>query len=144
MSEFISMFPFDEQPIEIRQELTVLFRKSRWGQIGRTPGIKVIESSRAYESNIDCAAYALGLIGEPLLDKWIELSLSLEVDQICSGDIIYYYGPNSIIRRSPKHTGIMIDNQTVLSKWNHGSVYEHPVWLVPSVFGNEVKVVRRT
>ncbi len=65
-----------------------------------------------------------------LIDKNYLLPSNKESDK----KLIIYSDKNNI-----KHIGRLIEEGSVLSKWGTGHLYKHPIFEIPSNYGNDVK-----
>jgi len=68
-----------------------------------------------------------------------ELIKKIKPGNIIANDIVLYFSKNI---REPLHIGRIIDKNLVESKWNLGPVLEHPIWLVPTSFGDREEYYR--
>lgn len=121
-----------------RQELELLFSKSRFAQIGRVEGIKIVKRRQEIPDN-DCCSFAIGLPwGKALNSKLEEILASPSVEVKQKGDYALYFNK----RGDFTHIGINDENGLVVSKWNDSHVYRHPMLLVPVSFGDTPRFVR--
>lgn len=102
----------------------------------------------------DCHAYAFDSQGLVTVQDGSGYKGYMEVQESREGDLALYYktikkveffnpGMNEV-RMILKHSGICLGNKLVRSKWGQGHVYEHPVDVVPVIYGDEVKFFRKT
>jgi len=104
--------------------------------IGKLPGYRVLDRESAV---YDCATYALP--DSRWADEDVEALLErdyLRVSQPETGDIVAYSskGKNT-------HFGILVGKDRVRSKFGVGYVYEHPVDVVPTMYGRVSDYYRR-
>ncbi len=108
--------------------------------------LELVSPPPAYSDNYNCFVFALGLqndsdfLGDnnPIQKEFILHLLKLQIleskDQGVSGDLIFYIDDTGAIT----HSGIVQEQDYVLSKWMWGPTCKHKTFEVPSSFGNKV------
>lgn len=102
----------------------------------------------------DCHAYAFGSQGPVADEVGNGYAGYVEVQEPREGDLALYYKRTRRVRNffdpsmeevelALKHSGVCLGNKMVRSKWGQGHVFEHPVDLVPVIYGDEVMFFRR-
>lgn len=114
------------------------------------PELEIISLPPDYENNYNCFVYAFGLendkdfLGDnnPIQQDFVKYLLKMnsivETNEKV-GNIILYVSSNSDIT----HAGIMVSEDTVISKWMWGPIIKNNYHDVPSSFGDKIIFVNR-
>ena len=106
--------------------------------------LEIVSLPPEYENNYNCFVYAFGLENDPeflggknpiqkefirylMLWNFLEKDSSLQ-----KGNVIFYIDKDDTIT----HSGILVDDQHVISKWMWGPIIKNKIMDVPSSFGD--------
>lgn len=130
-----------------RKELDSFLEKGLWKNIGKVKGYEIVaeESNVEIATGTDCYFYAVPDLLELLKINLLEDIFNSDFDEIDisqarEGDVVGYFNKS----KWPAHVGVYKGNSMVESKFgSNGYVYKHPLKLVPTMYGNEIKFFRR-
>lgn len=111
-----------------------------WDGIGELPEFRIVQRLDTFPEPVDCFAYLLG--EEKKDDKVFEILNQytlVPIGQMQAGDYVGYFRKHE----APEHMGIAVDSKRVRSKFGRAHVYEHPISLVPTNYGNTIRVFRK-
>ncbi|MEI8326237.1 MAG: hypothetical protein WCH44_12905 [Betaproteobacteria bacterium] len=105
--------------------------------------IRVLPWDMDIECN--CVMYALGMFFEPassLMGRFYAstafVQRLIDTGQLAQnhadGDMVVYFKEGKVA-----HIGIARQGDRVESKWGIGLPYDHPIWEVPSTYGDEIR-----
>lgn len=115
----------------LRREIDTLLARADFERIGAVRKYSIVERAVGWP---DCITYAL-----PEFDwrnELIEIFLEREYTEVAhgeTGDVVLYF--ESKDSQFPSHVGILQERGIVRSKFGFGYVYDHPVDLVPTMYG---------
>ena len=117
--------------------------------------LEVIENPPESANNYNCFIHALGLsdnqeiitdsggfIQDTFIFKLIDEKLLEYTDNPVTGDYIIYRD----LINYPKyitHIGVLLDDQTVISKWAWGPTVKHSMFNVPFSYGSDIKYIKK-
>ena len=113
-----------------------------WDRLAlEVPGIEIVERRnplREIELRRDCGSYVVEQLGITYEDLFLITHTSRpsrnyrEIPQLQKGALVAYYSPTDDLTK--RHFGIGETTDSVLSKWNIGHVFRHPVGLVEGMY----------
>jgi hypothetical protein len=110
-----------------REEISKLFSRKDYDDLS-VLGIRIVEQPRGI---YDCGNYLAQRLHLPMRPEIIALFRSLpEIDTMEHNAIVIYW-----TRKNPTHYGL-VEGKRIISKWEHGPVFEHDVLDVPTPFGD--------
>jgi hypothetical protein len=112
-----------------------------WDRLIVVPGLELIERRdprTEMELRRDCGSYVVDTLGLTYQDLFLITHTDRpsrnyrEVPALQKGALVAYYTPSDDLRE--RHFGIGQDAELVISKWNIGHVFRHPVGLVEGMY----------
>lgn len=114
----------------------------------------ILENPPRENENYNCFVYVLGLNKDKKIIKETKGFIysnffqtlinkgELEfTDSHKNGDIILYLNPKQF-GSEITHSGIVQENETIVSKWSWGPIIKHNIFDVPDFYGDRVKYVK--
>lgn len=117
------------------QQIQALLHQSwpGWDAIGALPGFSI--HLRANEFPGDCVTFAFG-VDRAVEDEGI-MSQYVSVERPEPGDIVCYFGSGGL------HYGVFLGENRVRSKFGLAHIYEHPMDVVPPMYGAVYQFLRK-
>jgi len=135
----------DLQDNAFRKKLEELVGTKNFDRVGLEEGIVILEK-RDYDTDArdaySCEKYALGSNKLPWDSShdWSKPPHGfVEVSDPQNKDLVIYFNESW-----PKHLARYADDNNVRSKWGGGHIFQHPLEVVPSFYGDEVRFFRES
>jgi len=127
----------------IRNEIDRLLQERKPDAVGDLPGICVVKSMQDVAG--DCSCYVFNdIFALDIQNMWETYLHAKEhwemVEEPLSGDLVIYYQD---IEKSPKHFGVVRGPGLIESKFGYAHVYRHPLFAVPTFYGDIVRYYRK-
>ena len=133
----------DLLPSALRPQVTEFYRAEAFDRIATLPGIRVVQHRIVAEDRrfkLDCFSHVFGSGAQGIRIEDDLLLVNRPVQRYLEGSAdvgsVVVYG-------DLVHVGRYLGNNRVRSKWDYGSVFEHPLELVPEEYGDSVRFFSR-
>lgn len=130
--------------VKFRRRIDACKSRNDWDGIGELPEFRIVQRLDTFPKPVDCFAYLFGEEKDEKVFEILNQYTPIAINQMQAGDYVGYFRRHKDpLEGPPEHMGMAVDSKRVQSKFGRAHVYEHPISLVPTYYGNIIRVFRK-